>query len=56
MNIKLDHMHIGPHGIRAMSTHQLRAKFGNLGHLVAVILKAYPLIFSEICLLFPIFH
>ena len=60
MNIKLDHMHIEPQCIRTMSKHQLRAEFGNLGHLAAairVILKAYPLIFfSEICLLFPIFH
>ena len=50
-------MHIEPHGIRTMSKDQLRAKFGNLGHLAAairVILKAYPLIFSEICILFPI--
>ena len=42
-----------------MSKHQLRAEFGNLGHLaaaIAVILKAYILIFSEMCLLFPIFH
>ena len=48
MNIKLDHMHIEPHGIRTMSKHQLRAEFGNLGHLAAairVIFKAYPLIF-----------
>ena len=29
MNIKLDHMHIEPHGIRTMSKHQLRAEFGN---------------------------
>ena len=35
MNIKLDHMHNGPHGIRTMSKHQLRAQFGNLGHLAA---------------------
>ena len=59
MNIKLDHVHIEPHGIRTMSKHQLRAHFGNLGHLAAamlVILKVNSLIFSEICLLFPIFH
>ena len=60
MHIKLDHMHIEPHGKRTMSKHQLRAELGKLGHLAAaiwVILKAYPLIFfPEICLLFPIFH
>ena len=28
-------MHIGPHGIRTMGTHQLRAKFGGLGPLAA---------------------
>ena len=37
MNIKLDQMHIEPHGIRSMSKHQLRAKLGNLGHLAAAI-------------------
>ena len=48
MNIKSEHMHIEPHGIRTMSKHQLRAEFGNLGHLAAaiwVILKAYPFIY-----------
>ena len=35
MNIKLDHMHIEPHGIKTISKHQLRAEFGNLGHLEA---------------------
>ena len=48
MNIKLDNMHIEPHGIRTMSMHQLRAEIDKLGHLAAaigVILKAYPLIF-----------
>ena len=30
-------MHIDPQGIRTMSKHQLRAEFGNLGHLAAVI-------------------
>ena len=48
MHIKLDHMHIEPHGIRTLSKHQLRAELGILGHLAAaisVILKAYPLIF-----------
>ena len=35
LNIKLDHMHIELHGIRTMSKHQLRAGFGNLGHLAA---------------------
>ena len=57
--LKLDHMHMEPHGIRTMSKHQLSAQFGYLGHLAAairVILKIYPLIFSEICLLFSIFH
>ena len=29
MNIKLDHMHIEPQGIRTMSKHQFRAEFGN---------------------------
>ena len=60
MHIKLDHMHIEPHGIRTMSKYQLRAELGKLGDLAAairVILKAFPLIFfHEICLLFPIFH
>ena len=38
MNIKLDHMHIEPQGIRTiMSKHQLRAEFGNLGRLAAAI-------------------
>ena len=37
MNIKLDHLHIEPHGIMTMSKHQLRAEFGNLGHLAAAI-------------------
>ena len=37
MTIKLDHMHIEPHGIRTMSKHLLRAEFGNLGHLAAAI-------------------
>ena len=37
MNIKLDHMHIEPHGIRIMSKHQLRAKLGKLGHLATAI-------------------
>ena len=37
MNIKLDHLHIEPHDIRTMSKHQLRAEFGNLGHLAAAI-------------------
>ena len=49
MNIKLDHLHIKPHGIKTIrSKHQLRAEFDNLGHLAAgirVILKAHPLIF-----------
>ena len=31
MNIKLDHMHIEPHGIRTMSKHQLRAELVNKG-------------------------
>ena len=37
MNIKLDHMYIEPQGIRTMSKHQLKAEFGNLGHLAAAI-------------------
>ena len=37
MNIKLDHLHIEPHGIRTMSKHQLRAELGKLGHLAATI-------------------
>ena len=37
MNIKLDHMHIELHGIRTMSKHKLRAKYGKLGHLEAAI-------------------
>ena len=28
-------MHIEPHGIKTISKHQLRAEFGNLGHLEA---------------------
>ena len=35
--MKLDHMHIEPHGIRTMSKHQLRAEFGSLGHLAAAV-------------------
>ena len=35
MHIKLDHMHIEPHGIRTMSKHQLRAELGKLGDLAA---------------------
>ena len=30
-------MHIEPQVIRTMSKHQLRAEFGNLGHLAAAI-------------------
>ena len=30
-------MQIEPQGIRTMSSHQLTAKFGNLGHLAAAI-------------------
>ena len=37
MHIKLDHMHIEPHGIRTMYKHQLRAGLGKLGHLAAAI-------------------
>ena len=37
MNIKLDQIHIEPHGIRTMSRHQIRAEFGYLGHLEAAI-------------------
>ena len=37
MNIKLDHVHIEPHGIRTMSKHQSRAELGKLWHLAAAI-------------------
>ena len=37
MNIKLDHMHIEPYGLKTMSKHQLRSEFGNLEHLAAAI-------------------